>query len=117
MEEKKQVTLYLTRELHQQLKIQAAVDAQTMTDIAQRAIIFYLSHPEVVEQHQVHGHTHRVYNCPACSSPVVLREGEMVSLGQESGLVVEDSLPVEKVQGVANSVNADSQGEGELVLT
>lgn len=115
MQDKQKVTLYLPPELHRQLKIRAAIDSETMTDIAQRAIGFYLNHPEVVEQCEAsHGQAHRVYACPDCSSPVALRDGEMVSLRNQSGASAEESLSVEKAQKVG-SVNADSQGEGELV--
>jgi hypothetical protein len=115
MQDKQKVTLYLPPELHRRLKIRAALDAETMTEIAQRAIVFYLAHPEVVDQHsESHGQAHRVYSCPDCTAPVALREGEMVSLRKQSGVLLEESLPVGKVQQVS-SMNADSQGEGELV--
>lgn len=115
MQEKQKVTLYLPPELHRQLKIQAAVNSETMTEIAQKAIVFYLSHPEAVEQHGVfHGQTHRIYSCPDCASPVVLRDGEMVSLRNQPGIQIDGAVPMEKAQ-VVDSVGADSQGEGELV--
>ncbi len=116
MQDKQKVTLYLPPELHRKLKVQAALDSETMTEIAQRAIVFYLSHAEVVEQYESapHGRANRVYTCPDCASPSVLRDGEMVSLRSRLGSVIEESLSVGKSQGVG-SVNADSQGEGELV--
>jgi hypothetical protein len=115
MQDKQKVTLYLPPELHRQLKIRAAIDSGTMTDIAQRAIVFYLNHPEVVEQCEaIHGQAHRVYACPDCSSPVVLQDGEMVSLRGQSGLLSEESVSVEQAQK-SGSAKADSQGEGELV--
>lgn len=110
-EDKQKVTLYLPQELHRQLKIRAAVDSETMTDIAQRAIVFYLSHPELVEQYsEGYGQSHRVYSCPECSTSVVLREGEMVSAQARSGVLLDDSFAVEK-----QPVSVDSQGEEELV--
>ncbi len=112
MQDKQKVTLYLPPELHRQLKIRAAVDGETMTDIAQRAIFFYMSHPEVVEQHEGAGQAHRIYSCPECTSPVALREGELISLSQSADIILDDSLPVEKV--ALESVSAGSQGE-ELV--
>lgn len=115
MQDKQKVTLYLPPELHRQLKIRAAIDAETMTDIAQRAIVFYLNHPEVVERYEAsHGQTHRVYACPDCSSPVAFQDGDIVSLREQSGVLVEGNLSVEKAQAIS-AVNADSQGEGELV--
>jgi hypothetical protein len=112
MQDKQKVTLYLPPELHRQLKIRAAVDGETMTDIAQRAIFFYMSHPEVIEQYEGVGQTHRIYSCPECTSPVALREGELISLSQSADIILDDSLPVEKV--TLESVSAGSQGE-ELV--
>ncbi|MGA7933171.1 MAG: hypothetical protein WCA35_06460 [Kovacikia sp.] len=115
MQDKQKVTLYLPPELHRKLKIRAALDAETMTDIAQRAIVFYLSHPEVVEQHtEGHGQAHRVYSCPDCTAPVALRGDEMVSLRKQAGVLIEEGVPVGKAQQIS-SVNADPQGEGELV--
>lgn len=111
-EDKQKVTLYLTQELHRQMKIKAAVDSETMTDIAQKAIVFYLTHPDLVEQgDESYGHSHRVYSCPECSSQVVLHEGNMVSLQGKPGVMVEEGLSVEKPQ----PVGVESQGEGKLV--
>ncbi len=111
-EDKQKVTLYLPQDLHRQLKIKAAVDAETMTDIAQRAIVFYLSHTELVDQYgEGYGHSHQVYSCPECATSVVFREGEMVPLNAGSSILLEESLPVEKSQ----PLSVDSQGEGELV--
>lgn len=119
MQDKQKVTLYLPPELHRQLKIQAAVDSETMTDIAQRAIGFYLAHPEVVERIEEHGQVHRVYCCPECTSSVVLRDGEMFSLRNPShGALqdrLQDTLTVDRVKSVSSALKADSQGEGELV--
>ncbi len=114
MQDKQKVTLYLPPEVHRQLKVRAALDSETMTDIAQRAIVFYLSHSEIVDQYEEHGQIHRVYSCPDCTSPVVLRNGDMVSLRKQVGVLVEDSVPVAKAQSVG-SLSVDSQGEGELV--
>ena len=116
MQDKQKVTLYLPPELHRQLKVRAALDSETMTDIAQRAIVFYLSHSELVDDYEGsrHGQTHRVYTCPDCSSPSVLKGDDMVSLRSQSGSLLEERVPAGKVQNVG-SLNVDSQGEGELV--
>ncbi|MCL6433830.1 MAG: hypothetical protein K6T90_06360 [Leptolyngbyaceae cyanobacterium HOT.MB2.61] len=115
MQDKQKVTLYLPPELHRQLKVRAALDDSTMTDIAQRAIGFYLSHPDVVEFCEGnHGQNHRVYSCPDCSSPVVLREGEIVSLRKQPSVLVEETLPIGG-HSQSDSVSADAQGESELV--
>jgi hypothetical protein len=110
-EDKQKVTLYLTPELHRQLKVKAAVDVETMTDLAQRAIAFYLLHPDIVDHHESnHGQSHRVYGCPECSSHLVLRNGEMVSLNTQVVQVVQVGLSTDSSQ-VLNS----SQGDTELV--
>jgi hypothetical protein len=110
-EEKQKVTLYLPQELHRRLKISAAVGSETMTDIAQRAIVFYLEHPDVVEQASMFGQTHRIYTCPECSVNSVIRDGELLPLHAKSGMSSDEGLLVEKAQplGIA------SQDDGGLV--
>jgi hypothetical protein len=117
MQEKQKVTLYLPPELHRQLKIRAAVDSETMTEIAQKAIGFYLSHSEVVEQCEIaHGQAHQVYACPDCNSPVALQNGGMVSLRSQSSVILEDSLPSgQKASPASASAQISAQGEEELV--
>lgn len=80
MQDKRKVTLYLSTELHHQLKVQSAIDETPMSDLAEQAIAFYLNHSEVVETIGA-GHVHRVYGCPTCTQPVVLRNGELISVG------------------------------------
>jgi hypothetical protein len=90
MEDKQKVTLYLPPQLHRQLKIRSAVDADSMSNIVEKAVEFYLNHSEVVEGVDIHGLTHQIYNCPECEHPVVLRDGEMVALGKQPGILAED---------------------------
>lgn len=90
MEDKQKVTLYLPPQLHRQLKIRSAVDADTMSSIVEKAVEFYLNYSEVVEGVELHGMTHQVYNCPECEHPVVIRDGSLVALGQKPGLLSED---------------------------
>jgi hypothetical protein len=90
MEDKQKVTLYLPSQLHRQLKIRSAVDADSMSNIVEKAVEFYLNHSEVVEGVEVHGSTHQIYNCPECEHPVVIRDGEMVALGTQPGVLAED---------------------------
>ncbi|MEE3716511.1 hypothetical protein V2H45_07120 [Tumidithrix elongata RA019] len=80
MQDKQKVTLYLSADLHRQLKIRSAIDQEPMSDLAERAISFYLSHAEIVEASGI-GHTHQVYNCPECSQAVVVRSGELLAIG------------------------------------
>lgn len=113
MQDKQKVTLYLPPELHRQLKIRAAVAAEAMSALAEKALIFYLTHPELVEQlDEAHGQTHRIYNCPECTSPITLKDGEIVALGKQPGITA-DEVPVGKPQKVGSA--AGNQGEGELV--
>jgi hypothetical protein len=90
MEDKQKVTLYLPPQLHRQLKIRSAVDADSMSNIVEKAVGFYLNHSEVVDGVERHGSTHQIYNCPECEHPVVLRDGEMVALGKQPGILAED---------------------------
>ncbi len=87
MQDKQKVTLYLPSDLHRQLKIRAAVDAEPMSSLAERAIGFYLTHGDVVERLENHGATHRIYNCPECKTPVVMQDGRILALGQHTATV------------------------------
>jgi hypothetical protein len=90
MEDKQKVTLYLPPQLHRQLKIRSAVDGEPMSTMVEKAVEFYLDHSEVVEGIESHGQTHQIYHCPECEHPVVLRDGELVTLGQQPGVIKED---------------------------
>lgn len=117
MQDKQKVTLYLPPGIHRQLKIRAAVDSDSMSAMVERAISFYLHHSDVVEEVEAsdYGRNHRVYTCPDCSSSVVLKEGEMVSLKNQPTTLT-DELPVEKVREREEMRSrTDSQGEEELV--
>lgn len=114
MQDKQKVTLYLPPGLHRQLKIRAAVDSDSMSAMVERAIVFYLHHPEVVDEvEESCGKAYQVYSCPECASSVVLKGGEMVSLENQPSILAED-LPVEKVREEVSS-RTNSQGEEELV--
>jgi predicted methyltransferase len=80
MQDKQKVTLYLSADLHRQLKIRSAIDQEPMSELAEKAISFYLSHAEIVERAGI-GHTHQVYNCPACEQTLVIKEGELLAVG------------------------------------
>jgi hypothetical protein len=124
MQDKQKVTLYLPPDLHRQLKIRAAVDAEAMSLLAERAIDFYLTHPDAVEQANGLGQTHQIHSCPACQTAVVLRNGEMTALGRQPTVLSEsleldkldfDKLDLERV-GVAMATDHSSrQDEEELV--
>ncbi len=79
---KQKVTLYLSPELHRNLKIHAAVEMESMSKMAEKALSFYLDHSEVFEG--IQGSTHQVHRCPKCSHPFVLRQGEVSSLPEQA---------------------------------
>ncbi|MBE9186707.1 MAG: hypothetical protein JGK17_01455 [Microcoleus sp. PH2017_10_PVI_O_A] len=114
MQEKQKVTLYLPPELHRQLKIKAAVETEPMSSIAERAIVFYLGNPELVDEVEAsYGQTHRVYTCPECTGSVVMRDGELASVTSQPSVLAEQELPVKQVSGV--SASTAQPGEEELV--
>ncbi len=100
MQDKQKVTFYLPEGLHQQIKIRSAIDGDSMSDMAEKAISFYLSHPDIVESSGI-GHTHQTYNCPSCSQTVVIRDGEMLAIGGNRT----QSLPV----NVSKADNAEEE--------
>lgn len=98
MQAKQKVTLYLSPELHRRLKIRAAIDSEPMSELAERAIVFYLTHPEVIDEIEAtYGQNHKVYACPECTTSVVIRNEEMVSLSSQSGVITQEEIPVEQV--------------------
>lgn len=125
MQDKSKLTLYVPRELHRKLKIKAAVDDEAMSSIVERAVVFYLTHPHVVDEVEAslgsvsHGQTHRVYNCPGCESSYVIREGEMVSLASHVGIMQDGGELVDCVSAAQSSDIAvgevERPGEESLV--
>ncbi len=81
-EPKQKVTLYLSPDVHRNLKIRAAVEREPMSAVAEKALSFYLLHPEVIEG--IQGSAYRVHRCPECSHPFILRDGEVVSLPKQA---------------------------------
>lgn len=96
MQDKQKVTLYIPTELHRQLKIRSAVDAESMSEIAERALAFYLEHGEAVAEIEAatQGNTHRVYACPSCATPVVIQSEQLVQLDQGSAILNDHDLSV-----------------------
>jgi hypothetical protein len=112
MQDKHKVTLYLPPELHRQLKIRSAVDLEPMSTLAERAIVFYLTHSDVVDEVEMsHGQVHRIYSCPECTSSLVLKEGEMVSVAEQPSVVLDEDSSTGRSKGS----HSDQQGEEELV--
>ncbi len=118
MPDKQKVTLYLPPRLHRQLKIRAAVDTDSMSAMVERAVHFYLKYPEVVAETEAtsHGETYQVHTCPSCDSSLINRDGEMVLLENQPGILAED-VPLGKMEEVREMLESrtDSQGEEELV--
>ena len=114
MQNKQKVTLYIPPELHRRLKIRAAIDVESMSVLVERAIAFYLQYPEKVEELEssAQGNTNQVHICPECETAMVMKEGTMVSLRNQPG-VIDEELPLE-VRGKVNASDL-SQGEEELV--
>lgn len=104
MQAKQKVTLYLSPELHRKLKIRSAIDSEPMSDLAEKAIVFYLNHSEVVEEVETHGRTHKLYSCPECDTALVLRNGEVVPVGEQPGVREDEQLPVEQVSQAETSL-------------
>ncbi|MEM8505985.1 MAG: hypothetical protein AAF716_22905 [Cyanobacteria bacterium P01_D01_bin.1] len=88
---KQKVTFYLSDELHRQFKIRAAVDGETMSSMAQRAIEFYMNNAELVESSDhVHGNTYRVHNCPECNVAVTIQEDGLALVAAHGTSVVDE---------------------------
>jgi len=98
MQDKQKVTLYLTPDLHRQLKIQAAVESDTMTALAQRAIAFYLNHSETVDRVERHGLTHQIYACPVCSSSLRVKEGQLAPVGHSPSILSDEDLSLSQIE-------------------
>ncbi len=117
MQDKQKVTLYLPPATHRQLKIAAAVNVESMSEMVEKAVAFYLQHPEIVEEQAdaQHGRTHRVYHCPECNSALAQRDGELVVVkGQAS--VLPDEVAGEISEKVRAAIaRSDSHGEESLV--
>ncbi len=108
------VTLYLPQELHKQLKVRSALEGETMSNLAGKAIDFYLSHSDIVDNYSQQGNTHRVYNCPTCTDAVLLRQGELVSV-KDMAAAVAASAPELSVEMAGVVSEGSRPEEGQLV--
>ena len=104
MQSKQKITLYIPPELHRQLKIKAAVDIESMSALVEKAVSFYMQFPEQVDEirSSAHGKTHQIHMCPDCDAPMVMRDGEMVSLTAGATTIKED-IPLEVAERGAGS--------------
>ncbi|NJK60126.1 MAG: hypothetical protein HC918_07660 [Oscillatoriales cyanobacterium SM2_1_8] len=71
-EGKRKVTYYLSETIQSQLKVKAACEGYSMSEIVEQALRFYLEHADIVQRDGM-GHTHQLYHCPACQSALVFR--------------------------------------------
>ena len=116
MQDKHKVTLYLPPKLHRQLKIRSAVELEPMSAIAERAIIFYLEHSEIVDEVEaLHGQTHRVYSCPECATSLVIEQGDIVSLDEQPGILADEAASSVSKDRTGQSPESEHKGESELV--
>lgn len=94
MQDKQKVTLYIPADLHRQLKIQSAIDTESMSEIAERALAFYLNHSDVVAEVEPsqQGNSHLVYACPSCATSVVVQSDQLVPLSAEPAVLRDDDL-------------------------
>jgi hypothetical protein len=112
MQDKQKVTLYLSQELHRDLKVRAAIDGEPMSSLAERALLFYLEHPEAIAEVEASiGKNHRLYHCPDCSTPVVIRDDELVSVARVSSLLEDETTEDLNLRPHVDR----SAGEGNLV--
>lgn len=113
MQNKQKVTLYLPEGIHKQLKVKAALELNSMSAIVEKAVAFYLKHPEKIEEIEAStvGKTHQVHICPECDAAMVMNNGTMVSLKNQPSVITEE-LPLE----VRQAVEAGST-EGENLVT
>lgn len=82
-----------------------------MSGLVEKAIAFYLHHPEAVEDSISYGSTYQVHNCPSCTTPLAIRDGNLVKLESHPTVIAEE-LAIEKVKAEADSW---TQSPGELV--
>ncbi|MFK8183729.1 MAG: hypothetical protein AB8B99_10165 [Phormidesmis sp.] len=114
MPAKQKITLYISDDLHRQFKIRSAIDGETMSSIAQRAIEFYLANPEAVDcSGKVYGQTHRLHACPKCATPVALRDDGLALVASQPEQQFEDLAKLGRVSELGcDSLSPD---EGELI--
>jgi hypothetical protein len=116
MQEKQKVTLYLPPGLHRQLKVKAAIETDSMSALVERAIDFYLRHPEQVEEVEAsYGRTHQVHVCPECQAAMVMRDGKMISLKNQPSVINDEFSDEFSMVGEAVRNQTDSHEQEELV--
>jgi len=75
-----------------------------------------LTHSDVVDEVEVsHGQANKIYDCPHCSSSLLLREGEMAVVGDRRSVLLEESVSTSSTLSEAH-ICSDQRDEGELVI-
>lgn len=130
MPDKQKVTLYIPDELHRQFKIRSAVDGETMSRMAQRAIEFYLNHADVVQAGvESYGVAHQVHSCPQCSAAVTVRNNSLTLVRAYGDCVADDMADLERMPKLGDQIGdkklsnqlsdqavaKEASGEGELI--
>jgi hypothetical protein len=113
MQSKQKVTLYIPPDLHRKLKIRAAIDAESMSTLVEKAVSFYIQHSDRVEgvEASAQGKTHQVHICPECDAAMVIRDGDMVSLRNQPGIVSEEITLT-----IRGEVDASEESHGESLV-
>ncbi len=111
---KQKVTLYLPDELHRQFKIRSAIDGETMSLMAQRAIEFYLDNVDLLGgSSDDYGQSHRIHACPKCAASVAMKGDRLTLIHEHSDL---ESVMLTDLDRIAElSPNSKSPDEGELI--
>lgn len=112
MQDKQKVTLYLPTGVHRQLKIKAAIDDAPMSGIVERAIAFYLQHPDKVEEVEAaaYGKAYQVHVCPECEAALLMRDGQMASLKNQPS-IIDDEFSIDVRESVPLSVDGTQAKE------
>jgi hypothetical protein len=113
MQSKQKVTLYIPPDLHRKLKIRAAIDVESMSTLVEKAVSFYIQHSDRVEEVKVsaQGKTHQVHICPECDAAMVIRDGNMISLRNQPGIVSD-----EMALAVREEVDTSEESHGESLV-
>lgn len=113
MQSKQKITLYIPPKLHRQLKIKAAVDAESMSALVEKAVSFYLHNSDKVDEvNSASGKTHQVYLCPECESALALH-GECLTSLKDSPGVLSEELPL-TIRGGSNA--SEESSDEQLVI-
>ncbi|MDY6785298.1 MAG: hypothetical protein SW833_22580 [Cyanobacteriota bacterium] len=81
-----------------------------MSSMVEKAVQFYLEYPEVVDEVEpAHGKTHRVYACPECQSSLIEKEGELVALKSQPGILSEEVSVEVKEKAVHSNTDAPEE--------